>query len=103
MVLVQGHPEYDPSSLVREYHRDVRRYAGHERDEVPCLPASLRGPRGLEPLQRLQERLARGERDPALVESFPFDEAGARATWPWRGVATRLYGNLLAALPKRSG
>ena len=38
VVLVQAHPEYDPSSLVREYHRDVRRYAGHETDVLPCLP-----------------------------------------------------------------
>ena len=26
VVLVQGHPEYDPSSLLREYRRDARRY-----------------------------------------------------------------------------
>src|SRR6202041_3080086 len=38
VVLVQGHPEYDPSSLLREYHRDVNRYAQHERDELPILP-----------------------------------------------------------------
>ena len=38
VVLVQAHPEYDPSSLVREYARDVRRYAGREQDELPCLP-----------------------------------------------------------------
>src|SRR6202789_1716372 len=38
VVLVQAHPEYDPSSLVREHCRGVRRYAAHERDEPPCLP-----------------------------------------------------------------
>ena len=103
VVLVQGHPEYDPSSLVREYHRDARRYASNERDEVPCLPVDCVAPEDWALLQRLQERLAGGERDPALVESFPFDEAGARAAWPWRGVATRFYGNLLTRLPKRSG
>ncbi len=103
VVLVQGHPEYDPSSLVREYHRDARRYALDERDDVPCLPLDCVAPEDWVLLQRLQERLAGGERDPALVESFPFDEAGARAAWPWRAVATRLYGNLLARLPKRSG
>jgi homoserine O-succinyltransferase len=27
-------------SLLREYQRDVRRYAGHERDELPCLPST---------------------------------------------------------------
>ena len=47
VVLVQAHPEYDPSSLVREYARDVRRYAGHEHDELPCLPLGLRDRPGL--------------------------------------------------------
>jgi homoserine O-succinyltransferase len=102
VVLVQGHPEYDPSSLLREYHRDVRRYVLEERDEVPCLPLGCTAPEDWGQLQRLQERVAAGERDPSLVESFPFDEVGARATWPWRGVAIQLYANLLAGIPKRS-
>ena len=102
VVLVQGHPEYDPSSLLREYHRDARRYATGERDDVPCLPVDCVAPEDGVLLEQLQERLSRGERDPALVESFPFDQAGARAGWPWRGVATRLYGNCWRRLPTRS-
>jgi hypothetical protein len=38
LVLVQGHPEYDPSSLLREYRRDAGRYVRHERDDLPFLP-----------------------------------------------------------------
>ena len=38
VVLVQGHPEYDPSSLVREYAATRGATCGHERDDVPCLP-----------------------------------------------------------------
>jgi homoserine O-succinyltransferase len=102
VVLVQAHPEYDPSSLVREYARDVRRYAGHERDELPCLPLDcVTGP-DRDGLRRLHERIVGGERDPALVAAFPFDEVGARAPWPWRGGALRLYANLLGTIPKRS-
>jgi homoserine O-succinyltransferase/O-acetyltransferase len=40
-----------------------------------------------------------GERDPALVAAFPFDEVGARAPWRWRGAAVRLYANLLGTIP----
>jgi homoserine O-succinyltransferase len=101
-ILVQGHPEYDPSSLLREYHRDVRRYVLGERTEVPCLPVDCVAPEDRAPLQQLQERVVGGERDPALVESFPFEEVGARATWPWRNVAIRLYANVLAGIPNRS-
>ena len=102
VVLVQAHPEYDPSSLVREYARDVRRYAGHEHDELPCLPLDcVTGP-DWDRLRRLHERIVGGERDPALVAAFPFDEVCARAPWPWRGAAQRLYANLLGTIPKRS-
>ncbi len=102
VVLVQAHPEYDPSSLVREYLRDVRRYVGHEHDELPCLPRNCVAGRDWDGLQRLHERVVGGERDPALVAAFPFDEVGARAPWPWRGAALRLYSNLLGTIRKRS-
>jgi homoserine O-succinyltransferase len=102
VVLVQAHPEYDPSSLVREYVRDVRRYVGHERDELPCLPRDCVAGPDWHRLRRLHERVLGGERDPALVAAFPFDEVSARAPWPWRGPALRLYANLLGTIPKRS-
>jgi homoserine O-succinyltransferase len=103
VVLVQAHPEYDPSSLVREYRRDVRRYAGHEHDELPCLPTDCVDGPDWEALRRLHERIVvGGDRDPSLVAAFPFDEVGARAPWPWRGAALRLYANLLGTISKRS-
>jgi homoserine O-succinyltransferase len=102
VVLVQSHPEYDPTSLVREYARDVRRYVGHERDELPCLPTDCVIGTDWERLRLLHTRVIGGERDPSLVAAFPFDEVGARAPWPWRGAALRLYANLLATIPERS-
>src|SRR5580693_8461188 len=81
VVLVQAHPEYDPSSLVREYARDVRRYAGREHDELTCLPRDcVTGP-DRDRLRRLHERMVGGERDPALVAAFLFDEVCTRAPW----------------------
>ena len=102
VVLVQAHPEYDPSSLVREYGRDVRRYAGNEHDQLPCLPLDcVTGP-DWNRLHRLHERIVGGERDSALVAAFPFDEVCTRAPWPWRGAAQRLYANLFGTISKRS-
>jgi homoserine O-succinyltransferase len=101
VVLVQGHPEYDPSSLLREYHRDARRYVLHERDDVPCLPLCCVAPEDWEQLRLLHERIV-DQRDPELVESFPFDEVGDRAGWPWRAAAIGLYTNWMAAVTKRS-
>ncbi len=102
VVLVQGHPEYGPASLLREYQRDVRRYARHERDEPPCLPRGCVGPEDWGALEGLHRRVLGGERDPALVEAFPFDVAGARAPWPWRPLAITLYENWFAGAEKGS-
>ncbi len=102
VVLIQAHPEYDPTSLVREYARDVRRYAGYERDELPCLPRDCVAGADWNRLRRLHERVVGRGRDPVLVAAFPFDDVGVRAPWPWRGAALRLYANLLATVPKRS-
>lgn len=102
VVLVQGHPEYDPSSLLREYLRDVRRYLQHERDDLPCLPLRCVADEDWEALCDLHQRVIGGEREIALVESFPFGEVEERAPWSWRTVALRLASNLLAAIPTRS-
>jgi homoserine O-succinyltransferase len=102
VLCVQGHPEYEPSSLLREYRRDVRRYLDHERDALPCLPLHCAAGTDWELLQQLQRRMIAGERDPEMALSFPFDEAASRAGWPWRSTAVNLFTQWLAAAPKRS-
>jgi homoserine O-succinyltransferase len=102
VVLVQAHPEYDASSLVREYVRDVRRYAGHLHDELPCLPTDCATGPDWDALCRLQARVVGGERNADLIADFPFDEISAGAPWPWRGAAMRLFANVLATIPQRS-
>ena len=37
-VFLQGHPEYDADSLLREYHRDVGRFLRGEREAYPQMP-----------------------------------------------------------------
>jgi homoserine O-succinyltransferase len=102
VVLVQGHPEYDPSSLLREYHRDVRRFALHERDELPVLPLHCVGPEDWSELEHLHELVVGGKRDPDLVAAYPFDQAGERAPWAWHADAQRLYSNWVSGFSKRS-
>jgi homoserine O-succinyltransferase/O-acetyltransferase len=102
MVLMQSHPEYGPTSLLREYHRDARRYVLGERDQVPVLPRNCVAPEDWNLLVALQRRIAAGERNPALITDFPFDEVGARATKPWATAAIQIYANWLAGVPARS-
>ena len=94
-MLVQGHPEYDPTSLLREYRRDAGRYVAHERDDLPCLPFECVAPDDWPRLVELHETITRRPTRPAFVEAYPFDEVGARATRSWSDLAERLYANWL--------
>jgi len=38
VIYMQGHPEYDANSLLKEYRRELYRYANRERDTAPPLP-----------------------------------------------------------------
>lgn len=98
LVLVQGHPEYDPSSLLREYRRDAGRFVHHERDDPPYLPYHCVSPEDWAPLVRTHDEIIGGAREPLLIDQYPFDEVGARAPWPWRSMATRFYANWLTSV-----
>ena len=69
-IFFQGHPEYDPLSLEREYLRDISRFLAGERDIYPAFPA---GYFDSETEARLAdfERRARIERRPALSTELP--------------------------------
>jgi homoserine O-succinyltransferase len=69
-IFFQGHPEYDPLSLEREYLRDISRFLAGERDDYPAFPA---GYFDNETEARLAdfERRARVERRPALSSELP--------------------------------
>jgi homoserine O-succinyltransferase/O-acetyltransferase len=98
VVLVQGHPEYDPSSLLREYRRDARRYVRGERDELPVLPLHCVALDDWNDLVRVHETITKQSRDPELLEAYPFDQVGERAPWPWHTAARRLYANWLSSV-----
>ncbi len=38
LIMLQGHPEYDTISLLKEYKREVRRFISRDRDDYPPFP-----------------------------------------------------------------
>jgi homoserine O-succinyltransferase len=94
-LFLQGHPEYDADTLMREYARDVGRFLRRERPLHPLTPANYFGP-GIE--ARLEELAERARRDPTPARQAGYDAllAGARPHRTWRGSAVRLYRNWLA-------
>lgn len=96
LVFLQGHPEYDPDSLAREYRRDLLRYRDGERADRPHPPAHYFDPEVAARLADVAGRLA-----PGGQEDPPPCHAPARAPWP--EAAAGLFANWLALVGARRG
>jgi len=73
IVYMQGHPEYDRTSLLKEYKREVIRYLSGELEKIPPYPENYLPPEGARIARRyLEAAIAaqeRGEAVPAFPES----------------------------------
>jgi homoserine O-succinyltransferase len=74
-LFLQGHPEYDVDSLMREYRRDVGRYLTGQRDTYPELPENYFDTATADRMQAYRAEAERS-RDARLFETFP--EVGLR-------------------------
>jgi homoserine O-succinyltransferase len=94
-VFVQGHPEYEPDTLLREYRRDVRRFVAGERETYPEIPRGYFDRETSVRFDELRDRIMQQRNDHALV-SFP--SAEGHLSFNWRQSAVRLYTNWLSYL-----
>jgi homoserine O-succinyltransferase/O-acetyltransferase len=99
-VYLQGHPEYEPQSLQREYKRDVLRYLNGERDTFPAGPAAGLTCAEQADLEAFRRR-AMAKRDPALAELCPTWQTRTRLSLAQREGATTLFRNWLGLLAAR--
>jgi homoserine O-succinyltransferase len=96
-VLLQGHPEYDPTTLLREYRRDVGRYLRRESEGYPGLPRHYLDAASERSLEAFRRR-ALAARNPELLEGFPAASIVERFSNAWHASALRLYRNWLTSL-----
>lgn len=99
-VFFQGHPEYDVTSLQREYLRDIGRFLTGERDDYPEIPVDYFDPDTEIALAALRAE-AEAHRDPAIIAKLP--QLGLRSGMADAvdGTATRLFRNWLTLLAAR--
>jgi homoserine O-succinyltransferase len=71
-VFFQGHPEYHPDSLSREYRRDIGRFLRRESETCPAPPRGYFDGRSEASLEAFAAR-ARTDRRPDLLAGFPED------------------------------
>ena len=96
-LLLQGHPEYEACTLLREYRRDILRYLNGERDEYPILPSNYFDSKMKWRLARFEKR-ARAKRSMELASDLPFSVEKNRSgicAPSWATTATAIYRNWL--------
>jgi homoserine O-succinyltransferase len=70
LVFFQGHPEYEPSCILREYKRDIRRYLTRQSDAFPTTPDGYFDSQQIGRLEAFAA-LAQTRRDSSLLDLFP--------------------------------
>jgi homoserine O-succinyltransferase/O-acetyltransferase len=89
-LFLQGHPEYDALTLLREYRRDVSRYLKGDREDYPVLPQNYFDGVSADIALSFRER-ALFNRTPELVPSFPTELLREGLECPWRSCAVGIY------------
>jgi homoserine O-succinyltransferase len=100
-VLFQGHPEYSPTTLLREYRRDVRRFLVGRLDRYPELPTGYLDPDGVALATAFRDRATSAGADESLIVDFPFEECADRVVADWRRPMRRLAANWITEVRRR--
>jgi homoserine O-succinyltransferase/O-acetyltransferase len=99
-VFLQGHPEYDADTLLKEYRRDVLRYMSDPRLGYPRQPANYFSAGVAKSLEELQGRLLAGEQfsaEDALTEILSREPCAQS----WADHTERLYKSWFKAIEAR--
>jgi homoserine O-succinyltransferase len=100
MVFFQGHPEYEPRTLLKEYQRDVSRYITGEYRDYPQAPPGYFNAAACAALDQFERRLRSGGfADP--ISAFPFSELAASLHSGWAQPAAAIYRNWLDYVAQR--
>lgn len=100
-VFLQGHPEYQHDSLLKEYKRDLRRYFDGSRDEYPIAPTSYFRRNTALTLERIRQYAlqdpGRARADGTLLSQVLAIADCGVAPVRWENVAARIYANWMAS------
>ncbi|NDD30176.1 MAG: homoserine O-succinyltransferase [Proteobacteria bacterium] len=94
-VFLQGHPEYDINSLLKEYKREVRRFAMGEIDEHPPLPERYFTFDALDLVERHRAQVVDARRQGQTPPEFPDDALEPLLDNTWGDSAKTLFNNWL--------
>lgn len=97
LLFLQGHPEYEPSTLLKEYRRDVGRFLRAQQEHYPGQPKGYFSAVAAAQLDAF-ERQARTQRTEETLASFPTLGPDAYMGDRWGSAASQFYRNWLTLL-----
>jgi len=100
-LLVQGHPEYSTTSLLREYRRDLLRFLRGERAAMPRIPVGYVEGESLRLLECFEALVIEDPSRPELMTDFPFESVSERLVNSWQRPGSMLYANWLKLIAHR--
>jgi homoserine O-succinyltransferase len=98
IVFFQGHPEYDTVSLLKEYKREVNRFATAQRDDYPPFPENYIGSRDRAILEEHRDRVLRSLDHGREPPAFPEGHIVARLDNTWHDTAEGVVGNWMGKI-----
>jgi homoserine O-succinyltransferase/O-acetyltransferase len=99
-LFLQGHPEYEPGTLLREYRRDIGRFLRGEQEHYPGMPQGYFNAEAAALASAFRAR-ARGERCAERIADFPMRALEAGLAARWQRSAVGLYEKWLDYLKER--
>jgi homoserine O-succinyltransferase len=102
LVFLQGHPEYDALTLLREYRRDVARFLNGQIPNYPSVPRDYFSESAGARFAKFQaDAIARRSRD--WISRFPFEVEAQQLTHSWGPASIILYANWLSYIERMRG
>ena len=96
----QGHPEYGPLTLLKEFRRDIRRFLRGERTSYPTMPNGYFDAGATDALEVFR-RKALSHREDRIISEFPEGEVVKTLQNSWRSSGECIYGNWLQYIVSR--
>jgi homoserine O-succinyltransferase len=93
---MQGHPEYDPVSLLKEHKREVGRFVAGARADYPEAPVGIVDDAGLAKLDRYRGEVLAARRAGAASPAYPEAALVSCLRDAWRADTERFFAAWLA-------
>lgn len=95
IVYLQGHPEYDRTSLLKEYKREVLRFLNGEREDYPPHPEHYFSAEAASIVDQYQQTALAALQQGTPVPEFPENQIEPHLDNTWRDTGKAVFNNWL--------